>query len=85
MTKPEKDTWFSRGFHFAWGAFCCIGLWLLLGTAASYLISGWWKLGVDDCDRDAWNRCGMTVHTDAKTGRQYLSTSGGGLVLRAPR
>jgi hypothetical protein len=39
-------------------------------------------IGLDDTDASKWNRSGMRIHTDAKTGVQYLSTAGGGLTPR---
>lgn len=39
-------------------------------------------LGVDDSDFDAWHRSGMAVRTDARTGVQYLESSGGCIVPR---
>lgn len=40
---------------------------------------------VDDTDIDAWNRSGMRVYTDAKTGVQYLGTERGGLTVRVDK
>lgn len=36
----------------------------------------------DDCDRGRFDRCGMSVLTDNKTGVQYLVTSDGGIIER---
>jgi len=36
----------------------------------------------DDCDRGRFDRCGMRVLTDEKTGTQYLETSKGGIIER---
>jgi hypothetical protein len=36
----------------------------------------------DDCDRGRFDRCGMRVLTDEKTGQQYLVTSKGGIIER---
>ncbi len=33
-------------------------------------------IGVDDTDKSGSNRSGMSLHTDYKTGLQYLSKSG---------
>lgn len=43
------------------------------------------SVGVDDTDTDAWNRSGMRVYTDAKTGVQYLGTRCGGLAPRVDK
>lgn len=36
----------------------------------------------DDCDRGRFDRCGLRVLTDAKTGVQYLVTNDGGIIER---
>lgn len=36
----------------------------------------------DDCDRGKFDRCGMRILTDAKTGQEYLVTSKGGIIKR---
>ena len=83
MTKEEKKHWQGVGFHFAWGVM--LAVWLIAVTAfgISYLVNGLLR-ATDDCDRSSWDRCGMRVLTDAKTGQQYLVTTGGGIVPRAP-
>jgi hypothetical protein len=40
------------------------------------------EIGVDDSDTSARERSGLAIHTDAKTGVQYVSTPGGGLHVR---
>lgn len=37
---------------------------------------------VDDSDVSRWNRSGLRIHTDNKTGIQYLSDGKGGLIPR---
>ncbi|MBK3737440.1 hypothetical protein GAY29_31235, partial [Azospirillum brasilense] len=37
------------------------------------------SIGVDDSDMDGWRRSGVAVHTDHKTGLQYLAAPGGGI------
>jgi hypothetical protein len=39
-------------------------------------------IGLDDTDKDGWNRSNLRIYTDHKTGLQYLGTSGGGLTPR---
>jgi hypothetical protein len=75
--KIDKDTAFRAGFHFTWGAMCCLGVMMLIGTVATYLFTSG-----DDCDKSRWNRCGLEVVTDNKTGIQYLVTSHGGIIKR---
>ncbi len=36
----------------------------------------------DDCDSGRFDRCNMKVLVDAKTGTEYLVTSGGGIIER---
>lgn len=47
-------------------------------------VGNWFDWGVDDSDLDAWNRSGLKIHVDAKTGEEYLSDGRGGLVIRYP-
>jgi hypothetical protein len=37
---------------------------------------------IDDCDIDKFNRCGVKVVTDNKTGKQYLLSPYGGIIER---
>lgn len=37
---------------------------------------------IDDCDKSRWDRCGVKVVTDAKTGKQYLLTKQGNIIER---
>ena len=45
-------------------------------------LQGFFGWGLDDSDIDSGNRSGLRVHTDAKTGVQYLSTGTGGVTPR---
>lgn len=55
-------------------------LWaLLIGLALTYFQS------VDSSDESRWKRSGMTIHRDAATGVEYLSTPNGGLTPRLPK
>lgn len=49
---------------------------LILKAVSIYLVP------VDDCDVDRYNRCGLKVVTDAKTGKQYLLSPHGGIIER---
>ncbi len=40
------------------------------------------SLKVDDTDFSGWKRSGLSLHTDAKTGLQYLSHRNGALIPR---
>ena len=67
------------GCQFMWGCIdaCCtfFVFCVIAGVVWNYFTP------LDDCDRDRWHRCDMTVLTDQKTGKQYLK-AGGGLVER---
>ena len=68
-----------------WGwAKVAIIVWLVVGIGVP-IIKNIFSVGVDDTDVDAWNRSGMRVYTDAKTGVQYLGTVRGGLTLRVDK
>ena len=64
------------GFHLALGAAVAVSL---LALAWGLNVLG---IGLDDSDRDAWHRSGLTVHTDHATGLQYLSAPRCGMVPR---
>jgi len=72
-------TFLMRGAAKALARLAWIGVVVFLAFSLLRNISG---LGVDDSDFDAWHRSGMSVRTDARTGVQYLESSGGCIVLR---
>jgi hypothetical protein len=78
MTEIEK-----MGYSFTKGVFrflmAFMASWLVVVLLIAFFTP------VDDCDKDWWNRCGFKVHTDNKTGKQYLVTSGGGIIERATK
>lgn len=68
-----------------WGwAKVAIVVWLVVWIGVP-IIKNIFSVGVDDTDVDAWNRSGMRVYTDAKTGVQYLGTARGGLTVRVDK
>ena len=68
-----------------WGwAKVAIVVWLAVGIGVP-IIKNIFSVGVDDTDADAWNRSGMRVYADAKTGVQYLGTARGGLTVRVDK
>lgn len=67
----------KQGFNFAMGVFDAIFLLLL-----PYIVWAIILRPMDDCDKSRWNRCGMEVHIDSKTGKEYLVTAGGGIIER---
>lgn len=82
-TKEQKREWREQGFQMGVGvitAGCLVILFAALLSLGARLIGA----SGDDCDKSAWSVCGMQVRTDAKTGHQYLVTSGGGIVRREP-
>ena len=78
----EKE---SEGYQFAKGAISYLAgqslklVCVILAVAAIRNVAGF---GIDDSDQDGWHRSGLSVHTDYKTGIQYLSDGHGGLVRR---
>jgi hypothetical protein len=70
----------KQGYDWTKGALRCIAVYFLIGLALSLA----WNLvqEVDDSDQSRWHRSGLKVHTDAKTGVQYLSDGKGGLIRR---
>lgn len=80
MTAKEQE-----GYELAKGALLYIarvGLitWLFIFVANKACV--WFGLGMDDSDIDSRHRSGLRIHTDARTGVQYLSDGRGGLVRR---
>ena len=68
---------FSAGFHFTTGAVISISIMLIIARIFGALITP-----PDDCDKSLWDRCGMEVKVDNKTGIEYLVTAGGGITPR---
>lgn len=78
----------EAGYGLAKGAFRYLGyifcpiIILLALLMAGQAIFGW---GIDDTDVSGWDRSGLRLHLDAKTGVQYLSDGKGGLTPRIDR
>ena len=73
------------GRSFASGCISEIGKWLIIGgiiILALVMARNFLGIGVDDTDVSVWDRSGLRVYTDAKTGVQYLSDGHGGMVVR---
>ena len=78
----------QKGYDFTKGCVRCLAHYFLIGwliVAGFNLARNVFEWGLDDSDHDAWNRSGLTIHTDAKTGVEYLSDGQGGLVRRDAR
>ena len=82
MVDPEEEE--LKGKHFAIGFMSGLSKWLfpvlvcLIIVIAVRYFGGLWT---DDTDLDGQHRSGMKLHTDYKTGVQYLS-DGHSLVVR---
>jgi hypothetical protein len=74
----------ALGLHFGLGAMAAVGLCIMIALAIQLLLNAF-DVGTDSTDVDGWNRSGMRIHRDAKTGVEYLSTSNGGMVRREYR
>jgi hypothetical protein len=73
------------GHDFARGATIFISkmaVFISLVLLAGQLIRLLFGLGMDDSDKSRWNRSGLSVRTDAKTGIEYLVTEKGGITPR---
>ena len=66
-----------------WGKVAIVA-WVVAGIGVP-IIKNIFSVGVDDTDADAWNRSGMRVYTDHKTGVQYLGARSGGLAVRVDK
>mgnify|MGYP003657251889 CR=1 FL=1 len=80
MRKNDKELR-NIGFQVTLGIFRAIGyiclLILLTNCALNYF-----NIGTDDSDTDGFNRSGLRIHKDAKTGKEYISTPSGALLPR---
>lgn len=75
----------QNGYDFARGVVRYLGRCFLLGlviVGAFALLRNSLGWGVDDTDRDGWNRSGLRLHTDYRTGVQYVATPDGALTPR---
>ena len=73
--------WQKIGHDLANGACWYLAKIILLAGLMLYLYGGLIK-GIDDSDISKWKRSGLKIHTDARTGVQYLSDGHGGLTPR---
>lgn len=79
----NEDEW--KGYDLASGVFQFVGeklFWLLVLVIALHLGRNVFNFGIDDSDKDGFNRSGLIVHKDYKTGIEYLSDGKGGLIKR---
>lgn len=56
--------------------FCVVMIGLNLGR-------NFFSVNIDDSDKSGWERSGLRIHIDNKTGVEYLSDGNGGLIVRA--
>ena len=69
------------GFNFAKGVYKFF-LWCIFLPIICVLFVYQLSRPIDDCDISIWNRCGLEVKTDAKTGKQYLLSPSGAIIER---
>lgn len=85
MDKESKKVLEDVGRSVAEGVITAISKWFVIGIAIAFMFLyalTAFGVGVDDSDLSKWDRSGLRVHTDAKTGIQYLSDGRGGLIVR---
>lgn len=85
MTDAEKQQAEEKGYYMAKGAARAITNILIVGVVIVFVfrvIINNLSLFIDDTDKDGWNRSGMSLHTDYKTGVQYITTPSGGITVR---
>jgi len=76
----NKKEWEDCGYHFIRGVFMYVGKVVII-TVLILVFYGVVIQKTDDTDFSRWKRSGLRIHTDAKTGQQYLS-NGRGLTPR---
>lgn len=64
---------------------CLVKYWMIgcLLLIALSMLKNMLGIGVDDTDKSAWDRSGLTIMKDEKTGIEYLSDGKGGMIQRA--
>lgn len=81
----DADQHVRFGFRFTIGAAVAVAVLavaLSLSGIVHAIVRNTLGLSVDDCDRSAWERCGVKVITDNLSGLQYLMSPQGGLTPR---
>jgi hypothetical protein len=76
------------GEAFAKGFSNWIAIVWLIGYCLSFgltFILNYFNVNVDDSDKSGKERSGLKVHTDYKTGIQYLSDGKGGMCVRGQK
>lgn len=85
MTNQEREHYQEFGRAFTRGVTVELARCIIIGAfiiIALGFIRNILNAGVDDSDASAWQRSGLKVYRDAKTGIEYLSDGNGGLVVR---
>lgn len=85
MTKEEQKEAEEKGYYMAKGAISCVAHILTVAAVivfACKIFIDAFSLFTDDTDYNGWLRSGMSLHTDYKTGVQYLTTPSGGITVR---
>lgn len=83
LIKNEKEV--SKAYNYTLGVFYCIGhaaVTSMLIVLLIVVIGNTFSIGTDSTDVSGWNRSGLRIHLDAKTGIEYLSDGKGGLIVR---
>lgn len=63
---------YKIGFNFTMGVSLAVAYILLCGLLVVILLNICGCIKTDDSDIDKWNRSGLRIYTDNKTGVQYL-------------
>lgn len=69
------------GFNFAFGVLQLVAIIIIISFGIAFS-RNLFDVNTDDSDLNGWNRSGLMIHTDHKTGIQYLSDGRGGLIKR---
>lgn len=77
----SKNYYKDVGYNFAEGVLTCFGKYVILAIIIGMIYDYYSPIG--DCDKGAWQRCGMMVAIDNKTGKEYLLSRYGGIIERA--
>jgi len=83
LTKRSKE--FKLGYEYVRGGVIYLldmSLIIVIVVVIINITRNTFSIGVESTDKDGWNRSGLIIYTDHKTGVQYLSTKEGHLIPR---
>jgi hypothetical protein len=81
LSKQDRE----RVYCITWVVIIQVCWVILFGCGVAYcvdLVRDTFGIGVDSTDQSSWDRSGLKIYTDAKTGQQYVGGKNLGLTPR---